>query len=379
MSQLPVELWPLDPRAGWGNVGICLALGLARLGRTVVIPPSDLSALPATVRPTLEAMMVPRDESEQRVSLRPYGMHWPKFIDLPNRTQVLIYMAEQSNLPDHAVEEIKKYPLVLAPSRWAQGILSKYGIGSTHWLQPYNESVFFPAPRQRPADGPLFVFLGGKLEFRKGMDCSIEAFRRFRGTPEGKDAVLVTAINNIFPQTMVSIWESGFVRGVPVTRDGTQDIPAWLEANDIPRSANIDLGLCTQIEMAAAIRECDFAIFPNRCECATNLVLPEVLGCGVPAIVGNWAGQADVCEAVPCLTLDHPAPVTLPCPLFDGYEGWGEPNIDELLTMMQDIANWRPHRREVEGGWRAAEAQSHFGSRRSARTIHDILTQELDA
>lgn len=376
---LPVELWPVSPTTGWGSFAIGLALGLARLGRTVVLPPSDLTGLPATIRPTLEAMMAPRDEREERVAIRPYGLHWPKFLDVPHRTQVVIFMAEDTAIPDHAIAELKRYPLVLAPSRWAQNILTARGVDSTLFWQGYNESVFHPAPRARPIDGPLYVFTGGKLEFRKAHDCVIEAFRRFRGTPEGKDAVLVTSIDNIWPSTMAGVYESGYVKGIPVTRDGKQDIPAWLEANGIPRSASLNLGMLSQSDMAVAIRECDFAIFPNRCECATNLIAPEVAACGIPTIIGNWTGQADVVGEGIGTPLHERSPVTLRCPIYSGYDGWGEPDIDAIVNFMGNIALLGPYGRREIGIRDAGRALESFGWSGRAQAMHDVLMQELDA
>lgn len=352
----PIELWPISSNSGWGTFGFGLAMALARHGQTVVLPPMDVSGFAAPVRPLLLEMMAPRDQREHRIALLPYGLHWPKHHDMPNRTQVLIYMAEDSAVPDHAIEEIKKYDLVLAPSAWAQGILAGRGVDSQLFHQGFDESIFVTAPRKRPAGGPLYIFSGGKLEFRKGQDIVVEAFRKFRETELGKDAVLVTAWQNLWPQTMVSIWESGYVKGMPVMRDGRQDISTWLEANGIPKSASIDLGMLPQTAMAEAIRECDFAIFPNRCECATNLVLPETMACGVPCIVGNWAGQADVVENGNVLALNAKTPVTLPCPIFNGYDGWGEADIGECVQAMTRMASnpdayWRPEYEAKTFSW----------------------------
>lgn len=372
---LPIGLWPVLARTGWGSYAIGLALGLARAGRTVILPPSDFTDVPKTVLPLLNQMVVngqTRDEREQRIALQPYGLHWPPFIDIPNRTQVLLYMAEDTTVPDQAIAEVKKYPMVLAPSRWAQNILRGYGVESMLYWQGYNESAFTSSPRLRPQNGPAYVFIGGKLEFRKGIDIAIAAFRQFRETPEGKDAIMVTAINNLWPQTMVSIYESGYVKGVPVMRNGTQDIPAWLEVNGIPRSANIDLGLCSQLEMAAAIRECDLAIFPNRCECATNMLIPEVMGCGVPCIIGNWTGQADVVSEGLGTPLFHSTPVTLPCPIYKGYEGWGEANVDELVASMIAMRQ-TPAQDVIRGPLLGIQARATFGWSTRANALHQLL------
>jgi len=380
---LPIELWPIAANTGWGLFGMGLALGLARQGRRVILPPSDPTGIPLTVKPTLGAMMQPIAPDTERIAIRPYGLHWPKYIETPHARQVLIYMAEDTAVPDHALTEIRKYELVLAPSRWAQGQIAKHDIPSTLWWQGFDESLFYPAPRKRPADGPLYVFCGGKLEFRKGQDIVVEAFKRFRETPEGKEAILVTAWHNHWVQTMASIWESGYVKGVPIVRNGVMDIPAWLEANGLPREANIDLGLISQAEMAQAIRECDVAIFPNRCECATNLVLPEAMACGVPCIVGNWAGQADVVETCGGIPLLQSTPVTLPCPIYNGYDGWGEANVQECVDKLCHFSQVReqqgPERlRATVGAYDADAARTHFGWTPRSIALTAILDEHFN-
>jgi len=339
-DSLPVELgWGISTATGWGLFALHVALGLAREGRRVhVLARSDLSGVPATLLPTLAPMLEPGDVSERRIRIEGYGNHWPAFVDVPNRVRVLLAVFEDTAIPVHAVDDLKRYDLILTPSTWAQGVLKAKGIHSTVWHQGYDDTLFTPAPRRRPKDGRFYVFSGGKLEFRKGQDIVVEAFRRFRETPEGRDAVLVTAWQNRWPPTMHSIWESGYVKGVPVIRDGRADITAWLAANGIPPDATMDLGFLSQEQFASAIRECDVALFPNRCEGATNMVLPEVMGSGVPCIASQNTGHLDVFGSIdPDLQLTHQSPVTLPCPLFTGMDGWGESDPEECVNALQRV------------------------------------------
>lgn len=49
-----------------------------------------------------------------------------------------------------------------------------------------------------------------------------------------------------------------------------------------------------QTELRDVLLRADAAVFPNRQEGGTNLVAMEALGCGVPCIISNRTGQADI-------------------------------------------------------------------------------------
>lgn len=332
---LPVELgWSVNGTTGWGLYGLHLALGLARQGRRVHAQISHWQGIPATLQPSLAAMQDAGNMAERRIRFDPWGNHCPSFQDMPNRYRVLLAVFEDTEAI--VPETMNRYDLVLAPSRWIQGLLEAKGVQSTLFHQGYDDSLFFPAPMRR-FDGRFMIFSGGKLEFRKGQDIVVEAFRRFRETLEGKDAVLVTAWQNPWPQTMMSIWESGYVKGVPTIKGTSLDISGWLEINGIPRANHIDLGTLTQAEMANAIRECDVGLFPNRAEGATNLIAVETQALGVPIIASANTGHL---ELFPARFLLSQPQVTLPCQLYRGMDGWGESSPDECVKMLATAKSW---------------------------------------
>lgn len=338
MAETPIELsWGVDATTGWGLFALHLALGFARSGRKVYLP-SDSSSpthIPAPLLPTIEAMGEPGYPSEYRIRFDAYGNHWPPFHAVPNRFRVLLAVFEDSAIPASVIPDLQRYDLILAPSAWVKQQLALRGIASTVWHQGYDDAVFTVAPRRRPSSDRLMIFSGGKLEFRKGQDIVVEAFKRFRETPEGHGAHLVTAWQNKWPQTMEGIWSKGYVKGVPTMRAGALDIPAWLEANGIPRDAHTELGLLPQESAANAIRECDIGVFPNRGEGATNMVLVETQALGLPCIVSQNTGHLDVQCAYPLMTQP---PVTTPCSLFGGMDGWGESDPDEIVDALRSFA-----------------------------------------
>jgi glycosyltransferase involved in cell wall biosynthesis len=324
-----------------------MALGFARLGRKVYLPSqaTDPAKIAATLLPTLAGMLDAGDAKERRIRIDAFGNHWPAFQEIPNRVRVVFAVFEDTAIPDSAIETLRKYDIVLAPSTWIRDLLADRGVDSTVWHQAIDETLFHPnADRRRPRDR-LYVFSGGKLEYRKSQDVVIEAFKRFRETTEGEGAVLVTAWQNKWSQTMAGIWESGYVRGVPVMRGPTLDMASWVEANGIPRDAFIDLGFLSQAETANAMRECDIGFFPNRCEGATNLSMVEAQSIGLQCVGGAWCGQAD-----PGVGFEvESTPATLPCSLFKGMEGWREPDITSCVAELQ-ATQWG-HRSQIGIGY----------------------------
>ena len=363
---LPIELgWSMDGRTGWGIFAQHLALGLARQGRRVHADVADSNGIPKTLWPQLWPMGAPADTSERRIRFDPYGNHAPKFVEIPNRYRVLLAVFEDTDAID--VEQMSKYDLILSPSRWVQDLLAAKGLESTLFHQGFDDSLFFPAPKRR-SDDRFMIFSGGKLEFRKGQDIVVEAFRQFLATPEGANAILVTAWQNAWPQTMAGIWESGYVKGVPEKKGNQLDISSWLEINGIPRGNHIDLGWLSQAEMANAMRECDVGLFPNRCEGATNLAYVEALALGLPCISSLNTGQEDVQPRQFFNCVLQP-PVTLPCALYRGMDGWGETDPKECAdhlaylvtrrgTFSKDMSDWT---------WRARTDD-----------LHQLLTERAD-
>jgi glycosyltransferase involved in cell wall biosynthesis len=176
------------------------------------------------------------------------------------------------------------------------------------------------------------IFSGGKLEYRKGQDIVIEAFRRFQ--QRHPDALLLTAWHNIWHQTMHSIEQSGYVQGVPqVDASGTLQIAEWLSANGIPAGSVIDVGAIANPLVGQVVREADVALFPNRCEGGTNLAAMECLACGVPTILSANTGHRDLIRD----GMGYALPTQQPIGASAGssMHGWGESSVDEILEQLE--------------------------------------------
>jgi glycosyltransferase involved in cell wall biosynthesis len=179
------------------------------------------------------------------------------------------------------------------------------------------------------------VFSGGKLEYRKGQDIVVAAFREFhRRHPE---SILVTAWQNHWPKTMEGIDHKGYVHGTPtVGSDGQIDITGWLEANGVPRSASHNLGVVPNYLMPKVYLQVDAAVFPNRCEGGTNLAAMECLACGLPTVLSANTGHLDLIDAEHCYPLKKQGRVDAIHP-YQATQGWGESQVDELVESLERI------------------------------------------
>ena len=213
---------------------------------------------------------------------------------------------ETARLGSEWVAKARAYDVVLSGSEWNTQLLHKLGVTQavTAW-QGVDVDLFHPrasdgSPSAGVSDPDLahrlkdkfVIFSGGKLEWRKGQDRVVAAFKRFIREGAHEDAVLLTAWYNQFPETMASIGDEGLVRGVPSGKAG--GVEAWLAKNGVPADRVIDMGDSDQARLARAYGRADVGVFPNRVEGGTNLVAMEAMACGMPVVLSNSTGHQDI-------------------------------------------------------------------------------------
>jgi glycosyltransferase involved in cell wall biosynthesis len=195
------------------------------------------------------------------------------------------------------------------------------------------------------------VFSGGKLEFRKGQDIVLGAFREFvRRHPE---ALLVTCWHNPWPDTVAGIESRGHVTGRPSARGGRLDLQSWVHSNGIPSDAFVDLGPLAHEALPDVLRDAHVGVFPNRAEGGTNLVLMEAMACGMCVIASANTGHLDVVDPATALLLSSQERIVSPDPRF-GTAGWGESSVDEVVA-------------HLERAWDDADLRQRLGSAAAAR------------
>jgi glycosyltransferase involved in cell wall biosynthesis len=246
---------------------------------------------------------------------------------------------EHPNRGPEASARLRDYPLVIAGSAWNRQILHEAGAPRVELvLQGVDTSHFHPAPKRNVFPGRFIVFSGGKLEYRKGQDLVLRAFRIFaRHHP---DALLLTAWASPWPELArglgsQTVPDTGTTEGLaPPTfnAEGLFDARIWTHANGIPDRQVFHCGSLANHLMPRILREADVALFPNRAEGGTNLVAMESIACAIPVILSANTGHLDLLQDQSVTALSRQS--TIP---GETTEGWGESNIDEIVAALESI------------------------------------------
>ena len=347
--------WQLSPTFGWGVLGLNLALEAEQDGRIApvpFVPTIDCEAIPEQYQPLIQRILA-REKTAANLLRQHSGQRchcdFPVIHTLGNRlmsndaaekvvgkVNLAIIFLEDTHLPGNALEIAQRFGLILAGSSWNEEVLRRNKILNVKtYLQGIDHSIFRPVSKTRSTGAPFIVFSGGKLEYRKGQDIVVAAFRKFRRNhPE---AILATAWHNHWPKSMIGIDHRGHVAGVPSAgADGQIDLTAWLEANGVPRSASYNLGVVPNHLMPRIHVQVDVALFPNRCEGGTNLMAMECLASGLPTILSANTGHLDLIDEGHCFPLWRQGRVDV-VPPYAGTEGWGESDVEEVLDALERV------------------------------------------
>ncbi len=243
---------------------------------------------------------------------------------------------ENTALTPAALALARRFDRLVAGSTWNAEILRARGLTEARAVfQGIDETLFHPAPRAGLFPGRFVIFSGGKLEYRKGQDIVLAAFRVFR--QRHPEALLLASWFNPWPDSAKSIARSPLVKGAPLPDGkGGLALAPWLAANGLPDGSFIDVGMVPNPAMASVLREADCAIFPNRCEGGTNLVAMEAMACGIPTILAGNSGQRDLIAPEACYVLTRQDKVRSLGP-EDGVEGWGESSVEEAVEALEAI------------------------------------------
>lgn len=264
-------------------------------------------------------------------------------------------------------ENAKRYHTIFSGSTWNHERLKASGINNVHLqLQGTEPSLFHPAPQARLFGDRFVVFAGGKLEYRKGQDIVIAAFRAFR--QRHKDAILMTAWENLWPQHIYGMTANGHTTTEPVSADGTKlETVRWVLENGVPPESYVNLGLIFHTQTPAILREADVAVFPNRSEGGTNMVALECLACGVPTVLSANTGHLDLTDPAHCYPLTRQTPCKAPRDYLDVTD-WGESSVDELVEILEALYTDRAEARR-----RSANAVAFMHARPWSKQIGAML------
>ncbi|MDX2027964.1 MAG: glycosyltransferase family 4 protein [Alphaproteobacteria bacterium] len=249
---------------------------------------------------------------------------------------------------DHGRNIAKNYDMFIAISHWNEAYLKSLNVGPVHLCyQGIDGSLFHPGPSSGLYKDRFVIFSGGKLEFRKGQDIVLAAFKRFYA--KHPDALLVTCWQNLVKSSPAAFELAGHISTVPeLAKDYGLQMTPWLLQQGLPPGSFIDLPFTHNLLMPGVLRDCDMAVFPNRCEGGTNLVAMEAMACGVPTYVSYNTGQKDLVDLIGCGAFKTQRSVK-PTSDMMSVEDWGETDVDEVVAAMEYVYNNREDaRREAQ-------------------------------
>lgn len=383
--------WSIGISTGWEVYGMNLTLQLLKtfgVDPLLLMPPavniSQMNPLhrallnPALETPPSVQQLLQQHPGKQLTFdapvLHPLGNNFttaPDIERLRGKQTLGVIFFEDTRLTPEAIAKAKTYDRIIAGSSWNAQVLKGYGLTRVETvLQGIDPTIFHPAPKSNLWGDRFVIFSGGKLEYRKGQDIIVAAFKQFQ--KRHPEALLLTAWHNFWPQFMLGIEQTGNVSGLPqVGSDKRLKITEWLVANGIPAEAVLDVGVIPNYLVGQIIREADVAVFTNRCEGGTNLAAMECLACGIPTLISANTGHLDLINPSHCYPLKTQNPVKQ-TPLFAGLEGWGESSVEEVIEWLEEVYN---HREEAKHrGQLAAEFMQNLTWEKQVQRFIHVLS-----
>ncbi len=338
--------WQVGVPSGWGTYGVNLAIEAGKRGiaPALFFRARELNFTEAQAA----ALTTPLARHAHWHEVRKQGhvdLGFPMLhalgdkLDFPDMLHGLngkpdfgVVFFESATIPAANIETARRFAAIITGSTWNADILKRHGLTVRNVLQGIDPALFFPASRTGRFAGRFAVFSGGKLEYRKGQDLVVSAFKRFQKRHD--DALLVAAWHSPWPEAAQRLSASPHVAGAPPIKAGRVDVTGWLQANGLPDHSFVDLGTLANAATAELLREVDVAVMPSRCEGGTNLVAMECMACGVPTILSRNTGHMDLISTDNCYALDFQIPMGQVTGRAD-LEGWGESSIDEIVTKLE--------------------------------------------
>jgi glycosyltransferase involved in cell wall biosynthesis len=231
-------------------------------------------------------------------------------------------------------EILAPYDVLLCASHWNAELLKAHCRKPVEIvIEGIDPSLFHPGPKSGllPKDR-FYIFSGGKVEYRKGHDLTLLAFREFsRRHPE---ATLVTLWHSPWPQLSAG-FQGRLAAALTLNARGMIDAPRWLAANGIDPAKVIELPQTPNPLMPQILRDMDCALAPSRAEACTNLLAKEAMAAGLPVILAANTGVKDLIDDGNCLALTRQGPIRQES--LGGTDGWGESDVEEILAALERL------------------------------------------
>ena len=358
--------WPLSEIHGWGLVGVHTALYLTAQG----MPPLLLDApMMDSLRPENRAVLQGLEDQHRAymAMAAPYG---GSIIVIPDadvlhalgngfiagepshrfrgHRNIGVIAFEDTRFDAAVLERARAFDRIIVHSSYNRDLLVEQGFTNVGLaFQGIDPTEIRPLPPTGRYGDRFVVFSGGKLEFRKGQDIVLMAFRAFQ--QRHPDALLVTAWQSPWPEIAQNIAQSHLTATAPdIGANGRLQVVEWGARYGLPPGSMVDLGVVGRGELASILSDCHAAVFPNRCEGATNLVAMEAMGCGVPVVLSANTGHLDLIGPADD---PHCWPLMKQTQLFHGGDrkGWKESSVSEIVAHLEALYSDREEAKRRAG------------------------------
>jgi len=333
--------WQLSEFHGWGVFGLNLALNATKFGyepiRIMHRPNVDPAKFP-TLTPAINEWAQHQQVFENTVTctdttmLQSLGNDFA-YSGLPHqgKRNIGFVFFETTLFSQAGLERANALDLVITGSRWNAQVLTQMGIKKVAYvMQGVNTERFSKsADYKKPHPDKFVIYSGGKLEFRKGQDIVLAAFKVFH--EKHPDSVLMTTWHNPWAAISQDLALSPYGFGAPkIEGEHHIDIAEWCARSGLPPSAFIHIDRTPNEQMPQIYAQADVALFPNRAEGGTNLVAMEAMASGVPCILSANTGQLDLITMDNCYYLREQSSYT-----NASHQGWGQSSIDEIVSKLE--------------------------------------------
>ena len=244
------------------------------------------------------------------------------------------YTFFENELTGQSLDNAKQYDLVLAGSNWCKDRMLEAGITNCDVLvQGIDPKRFYPITDDTSHDR-FVIFSGGKFELRKGQDILLRAVKILQD--RYPDIHLVNCWYNFWPESLQQMSHSPYITFIPRKDESWQaTMHRTYTANGLNPDRITTLDLVPHAQLRKLYAQTDVAVFPNRCEGGTNLVLMEYMACAKPVIATATSGHNDIVTGNNALLLRQLKDINI----LDSDGGligrWQDPSLDELVAQIE--------------------------------------------
>ena len=269
-----------------------------------------------------------------------------------------------------SVQNARKYDLVMGGSSWCRERMLERKIDNCAvLLQGVDPKLFYPI-KTRKSTERFVIFSGGKFELRKGQDLVLKAFKILQ--EKYKDLWLVNCWRNLWPGSARMMESSPYIDFKHREKASWQEMMSRTYArNGLNADRIVTCDLMPHEQQRQLFAQTDMALFPNRCEGGTNLVLMEYMACGKPVIASNTSGHKDILTPQNALCLNDLKNIDIVDDDGKCVARWQEPSLDELIAQIEFAYGHREEMAKI--GVQAGEDMQKFTWKQTAQRLLELI------